>query len=627
MTSGLRDAIHSAIENGLYQRAAKLLDQLMREQPTASNASYVLARFATLRSHLPLAKCRLAVLGAFTVDPVILFLKARCFIAGIDPTVHAGGFNAYAQELLDPDSSLYHFDPEIVILAVRTADVVPALLHQFADLTQDEVEKILETTLKDIELWIETFRSRSQAHLILHNFELPAYSAHGVLDTQRAVGQKKAIERLNQGLQQLAQKHPGIYLLDYDSLLARHGRLHWHDERRWLTVRMPMAADYLTHLVAEYMRFIHPLTGKICKVLVVDLDGTLWGGVVGEEGLGGIQLGLEYPGAAYRACQRVVLDLYHRGVILAVCSKNNPRDAMEVLEKHPHMLLRPRHFAALRINWVDKAQNLCEIAAELNIGLDAFAFLDDSPVEREWVRERLPEVNVIELPSDPILYAQTLRECPVFERIGLSDEDKTRGRYYAEQRQRAEFQHNGHSLEEFYYALQMKAEIAGATALTLPRIAQLTQKTNQFNLTTRRYTEQELARMLQDPHTRIFPLRLVDRFGDNGIVGVAISRTQGGCCEIDTFLLSCRVIGRTAETALLAHLAEQVRRDGAKELKGWYLSTKKNAPVRDFYARHGFTLVTEQEGSSLWKFDLTAGQIVAPPWIEYTYPEPTEALS
>jgi FkbH-like protein len=382
---------------------------------------------------------------------------------------------------------------------------------------------------------------------------------------------------------------------------------------------MPIAADCLVHLADAYMHFIHPLIGKVCKVLVVDLDNTLWGGVLGEDGPQGIQLNLEYPGAAYRAFQRVILDLYERGVILAICSKNDTVEALEVLENHPHMLLRPKHFASTRINWDEKTENLRQIATELNVGLDSLAFLDDSPVERAAVRNRLPEIYVVDLPVDAIGYAQALRECPVFERTNLSAEDKERGRYYAEQRQRAELQKSAGSLEEFYYSLEMKAEVSEADASTIPRIAQLTQKTNQFNLTTRKRTEQEVTLLAQDPHTRVFAVRLTDRFGDNGIVGAAISRIRGECCEIDTFLLSCRVIGRTVETAMLACIAEAAHRDGAKELTGWYFPTRKNAPAGDFYARHGFTQISEDQGNSLWRFDLTKGQIEGPSWIECKY--------
>ena len=379
---------------------------------------------------------------------------------------------------------------------------------------------------------------------------------------------------------------------------------------------MPIAADCLIHLSREYLRFVLPLMGKTCKALAVDLDNTLWGGVIGEDGMTGIKLSAEYPGAAFLNVQRAILDLYQRGVILAACSKNNLADAMEAIETHPHMLLRPHHFAALRINWQDKAQNLREIARELNIGIDAVAFLDDNPVERNRVRGEVPEVQVLELPADPMGYAQALREWPVFERLTLSAEDRERGRMYAENRQRAELEQTAGSLEDFYRGLQMEAEMGQVTPDTLARTAQLTQKTNQFNLTTRRYSEQEVEAMRRDPAYRVVTLKVRDRFGDNGLVGVAITKTEGQTCEIDTFLLSCRVIGRTIETAILSHLAEQARQQGATVLQGWFLPTKKNAPARDFYAQHDFQPVQEREDGTLWQRDIAANPVHCPPWVK-----------
>jgi FkbH-like protein len=365
----------------------------------------------------------------------------------------------------------------------------------------------------------------------------------------------------------------------------------------------------------EWLRFIHPLMGSVCKALVTDLDNTLWGGVVGEDGLHGLKLGLEYPGAAFQALQRALLNLYERGIILAVCSKNNLAEAMEVLEHHPGMLLRPHHFAALRINWADKAQNLREIAAELNIGLEAIAFLDDNPVERRWVQDQLPEVTVIELPDNPMGYVQALGHSPVFERLSLSAEDRQRGQYYAEQRLRTALEQDSASLEDFYRSLQLRVEISGVAPETLARVAQLTQKTNQFNLTTRRYTEQQIAEMAADPDWQVYSAWVYDRFGDNGLVGVVIVHYQGVTCEIDTFLLSCRVIGRTVETALLATIAEQACHKGAQRLLGWFLPTKKNAPAKEFYGSHGFICILEREGGSSWEFDLVNERIAAPPWV------------
>jgi FkbH-like protein len=248
------------------------------------------------------------------------------------------------------------------------------------------------------------------------------------------------------------------------------------------------------------------------------------------------------------------------------------------LEAHPGMLLRSSHFAMIRINWEDKARNLRQIAQELNVGLDSIAFLDDDPVERDRVSRQLPEVQIIDLPEEPSLYADTLRQCPFLERLTLSQEDRGRSRYYIEERQRRALQQNTTSLEDFYRSLKMDAEICRANAESIRRIAQLTQKTNQFNLTTRRYSEQQILAMTERPDCRVYSAECRERFGDNGVVGVAIAQTQGSACEIDTFLLSCRVIGRTLEKAMLAHIAQEARTNGIRYLRRWFIPTAENQP-------------------------------------------------
>jgi FkbH-like protein len=379
---------------------------------------------------------------------------------------------------------------------------------------------------------------------------------------------------------------------------------------------MPIAADHLIYLAREWLRFLISLSAKTAKVLVADLDNTMWGGVIGEDGMTGIKLGPEYPGAAYLNLQRAMLDLSRRGILLAICSKNNLEDAMEALEKHPGMLLRPKDFAALRINWNDKVQNLREIASELKIAVDALALLDDNPVEREQVRSALPEVTVIDLPEDPLAYAAAVRDCPVFERLALSSEDQQRTTLYAVQRERSQAEQSFQSKEDFLGYLEQEAEVVPVSQATLARVAQLTQKTNQFNLTTQRHTEQQIADMASRPGWQVLSMKVRDRFGDHGLVGVAITRDEAEICEIETFLLSCRVIGRTVETALLSHLAQSAAARGRQRLAGRFLPSKKNAPARDFYARHGFQLLEENGDGSVWTLDLHHHTIATPKWIQ-----------
>ena len=610
-----RKQIVSAIEGGKYLRALGLLREFFNSAPTVANAQFALKQVTPILDHLALVPCRIAILRSFTIEPVVPILRALALFHGIDLTVHVGGFNAYSKELLDPQSDIYEFNAKVVILATQTRDVLPELWNSDSDLSAGDSEALAARAAADIETLIGSMRSRSNANLILNTLEMPSFPNAGILDSQRSTGQCETIRAVNRDLREIAAKHLGVYVLDYDALVARFGRLNWSDESKRLTMSMPLAANSFVHLANEYLRFLLPLCGRVCKALLIDLDNTIWGGVIGEDGLDGISLGAEYPGNAYLEVQRAILDLHRRGIILAICSKNNPEDALEVFKRHPAMLLRLEHFAATRINWKSKAENIKEIASELNIGIDALAFLDDNPHEREEVRMRLPEVHVIDLPSSPVLFAGALRSTTVFERLSLSQEDRDRGTHYLAERRRAQLQKQAGTLEDYYRSLEMVVEIGPVTSRTIARVAQLTQKTNQFNLTTRRYSEQEIGSKAADTRCRVYAVSAADRFGDYGLIGVAITSRSGDVCEIDSFLLSCRIIGRSVETALLSYVARQAASEGMRRLRGWYLPTRKNAPAKNFYHEHGFEMITQSEGESSFEYDLRK-ELRWPEWIE-----------
>lgn len=612
----LRIEADRLIADGAYEPAARRLAELWRRDSASATASFVTSRLETLRDHVTLTKFKLAILRSFTIEPVVPLLRAEAFAYGIDLEVHVGDFNTYVQDMIDGQSSLYRFAPNAVVLAVRADQAAPELWRDFADLAPEAAQQAAGRVVHGYEQWIGAFRKQSQAALIVHLLEHPSAPSLGILDDQSETGQAGLIRHINGELRRIAATFRGVYCLDYDALVARHGAANWHDERKWLMARLPISANYLLQMACEWTRFLVPLSGRTAKVLVVDLDNTLWGGVIGEDGMAGIKVGPEYPGASYQALHRALLDQSRKGILLAVCSKNNLDDAMEAIEKHPGMLLRGKHFAAMRINWTDKAQNLREIAQELNVGVDALAFLDDNPFEREQVRAALPEVTVIDLPKNPLEYAAAVRNCAAFERLALSTEDQQRTGMYAAQKERAGAEQSFQSKEDFFRFLDQEAELEPVSELTLARVAQLTQKTNQFNLTTRRYTEPQIAEMAKDPQWHIFSIKVRDRFGDHGLVGVAITHDEREQCEVDTFLLSCRVIGRTVETALLAHLAESAAQRGCKRLAGWFLPTKKNAPARDFYQQHGFERRESTAAGSLWTLDLKTSELRCPEWIK-----------
>jgi FkbH-like protein len=625
--ANLRVDIDRLITERAFDLALKRLADLWRRDPASGTASFVTTKLGELRDKaadsLALTKFRLAILRSFTVEPIVHLLRAEALAYGIDLEIHVGDFNTYVQDILDEKSSLYRFAPNAVVLAVRADEAAPELWNGFADLSPEAAQQAADRALRGYEQRVRTFRQHSQAALIVHSLERPAFPSMGILDDQSESGQSGLIRQINRELRRIAFNTRGVYVLDYDALVTRHGSRHWHDERKWQMARLPISASHLLDMAREWMRFIVPLSGRIAKVLVVDLDNTLWSGVIGEDGMAGIKVSAEYPGAAYQALQRALLDLSRKGILLAVCSKNNLEDALEAIDQHPGMLLRSRHFSATRINWTDKAQNLREIAQELNVGIDSLAFLDDNPFEREQVRASLPEVTVLDLPQNPLEYAATVRNCAVFERLALSAEDQQRTEMYAAEKQRSGAEQNFQSKEDFFRYLEQEAELEPVSELNLARIAQLTQKTNQFNLTTRRYTETQIAEMAKQPAWHIFSIRVRDRFGDHGLVGVAITHDDGDRCEVDTFLLSCRVIGRTVETALLAHLAESAAQRGCKQLFGWFLPTKKNAPARDFYQQHNFVRQESDAAGFRWTLDLKTSTLHCPEWIKLNVPTET----
>jgi FkbH-like protein len=612
----LRNEIDQLLSDGIAGSAAARIDALWRQEPTLTTAAFLAPRMDNLRERLHLTTLRVAIVRSFTLEPVIPLLRAAAFCFRLDIQVHVGDYNAYMQEILDRNSSLYSFNPDTAIVAARTADIAPELWHDYSTLATADVPAVMERVLGQLEQAAVAFRERSNAALVLHTLEQPTRAAFGVLDSQLETSQADAIQTLNREIRRMARHLPGVYVLDYDALVARHGRLLWEDERKLFSVGLPIAARQLIHLANEWLRLLVPLSGRVAKALVVDLDNTLWGGVIGEDGMTGIKLGADYPGVVYRTLQKAILEVSRKGILLAICSKNNPEDALQALEKHPGMLLRPSDFSAMRINWNEKAQSLREIAAELNIGLDSVAFLDDNPFEREQVRCALPEVLVLDVPEDPMQYAAAVRDYAAFQRLTLSLEDRQRTGFYAEQRERAQVEQSFQSKEDFFRYLQQQAEVAPVQPSTLARVSQLTQKTNQFNLTTRRYTEPQLAEMAGLPGCQLLAMRVRDRFGDLGLVGVAITRDQEDSCEIDTFLLSCRVIGRSLETALLSAVAKSAAARGRWRLVGFFLPTRKNAPAKDFFCRSGFKCHLQDNEGSQWVLDLQNHQIACPEWIE-----------
>jgi FkbH-like protein len=397
----------------------------------------------------------------------------------------------------------------------------------------------------------------------------------------------------------------GDAILDVAGIAATVGVDAWHDARRWNLAKIPFSPDFLPLYADHVARLVAALYGKSRRCLVLDLDNTLWGGVLGDDGLANIVLGNGNPtGEAFLDLQRAALALHSRGVVLAVCSKNDEAIARAAFREHPEMLLKESHIAVFQANWDDKVRNLKAIAAALNLGLDALVFLDDNPAERQLVRRELPTVAVPELPEDPALFARTLLAAGYFESTRFTSDDRKRNEQYRAEGLRANLAAQATDLESYLRSLDMTIEFRPFAPVDRPRITQLVNKTNQFNLTTHRYTEAQIRSFEEDRSAATLQIRLTDRFGDNGLISVVICREQGREWHIDTWLMSCRVLKRRVEHAVLNKLVEEARRFGICALVGSYIPTERNGLVSSLFDDLGFTKTEASGETSHWRLEV-----------------------
>jgi len=561
---------------------------------------------------------RVAVLRNFTVEPLIPVLAGEIVAAGFHPQFYVGDFDAVQADALNPNSALYAFGPDVIVLAQWLETLSPALTTQFLSTPPAQIEDAVNGVRAHVREIAGALNANVRAPVLLNNFPLPGEPTLGILDSQSADHQTSTILRLNAQVLADAKELAGVAIVDFMRLFALHGSANCIDERYWQIARAPLAQKALIPVGSEYGKFFRALRGKTKKCLVVDCDNTLWGGIVGEDGPAGIKLGPTYPGSCFVALQQEILNLHHRGVILAICSKNNEADVLEVLREHPDMVLKEEHFAARQINWDDKVTNLRRIAAELNIGTDGFVLLDDSEFEVDFVRQGLPEVAVIALPPKAYASYRSVLTAPgYFDSLSFTAEDRRKTAMYGENRQRKALESASTSLAEYLAKLEIEAEIGVPSEIDVPRVAQLTQKTNQFNLTTRRYTERDVRSFAAADGSDVFALKVRDRISDSGLVGVAILTYENGTATIDSFLLSCRVIGRGVEDALLSFVVRHaLHTKGCNRIVGAYVPTAKNAMVEGFYARNGFAALDETDGHRTWERRAGGGmQPEGPVWI------------
>ncbi len=550
---------------------------------------------------------RLALAGGCSLFPLHDLVEHLLDARGIPCQIFCGDFDNYVAEITDGGSGLYEFKPDMVVL------LPSAQRCKYQGRLFDPVEQqraAATDSARGLLQLSQTIHERAKAEVILVNLALPAGHDPGPFRS-RTLGSDWNFRKwvnLELGL----NSPPYVHVCDLEFLAYRRGGLAVEDDRGWFESKQPGSPALLVDLAREIAHLIDSLRRPSRKVLVFDLDNTVWGGVLADDGLAGIELGDTSPrGEAFKAFQKYILALQERGVLLGVCSKNDLELAMEAFQKHPEMVLRPNHIVSFKVNWEPKSENIRRMAAELNLGLDSFVFVDDNPAEIEIVRQFVPEVTTVLLDPDPSRHVSKLRDSRLFEARQLTGEDAQRTNLYQAEAKRQELLASVTDMGAYLESLEMEASFDQFKDLDVPRLAQLINKSNQFNLTTRRRTESEVASLVGDLRHVAFSVRLKDRFGDHGLIAIVVGRLQEGALEIDTWLMSCRVLKRQVEEEVVNEMVRLARLRGCASVKGIYLRTAKNEMVADLYAAQGFSITAD--GPDRREFELAVGKFEPKP--------------
>ena len=561
----------------------------------------------------PLVPFSLGVVGNATTHPLVPVLAATALRHGFDLTVTEAEYGQAMQEALAPVSTMRDAKPDAILVAIdyRGLQLRP---------TPGDAEAAGQTVANCLE-YLNTIRSGlrgdNNSLCILQTIAPPPESLFGSLDAALPGTLRHLIQEVNRGLAASLAGSPDV-LLDVATMAATVGLAEWHDLTLWNMAKVPFSGTFLPLYADHVCRMIAALRGKSRRCLILDLDNTVWGGVIGDDGLEGILIGQgDATGEAHLNVQETALALRGRGIVLAVSSKNHDEFARLPFQKHDEMLLREDHIAVFQANWNDKATNIAAIAKELELGLDAMVFLDDNPAERGLVRRILPRVAVPELPDDPAQYARTLLASGYFEAIAFSAEDRSRADFYQDNAKRVALQKQAGDVEGYLASLDMVITFQPFDAIGRARIAQLISKSNQFNLQTKRYSEAEVAAVEADPSCFTLQIRLADTFGDNGMICVIVCRALAddpAAWEIDTWLMSCRVLGRKVEQMTLAEILWEASARGIQRLVGIYRPTARNRLVEDHYRKLGFAHIgSESDGTTIWSLDVATAEVQSVP--------------
>ncbi len=547
-------------------------------------------------------KIRIALLSGFTINGLKEVLQVKSNERDISCTVYEAPYNQYSQEILNQDSDLYKFSPNMTFLILDTREVLGNLFRFPYSLSILEREEFVAKKFQEMENLINKFIEKTNSKLIITKLNSPSFSPNGIFESKIKYNLQDMIEDFNHKLLKKYLDSENVYIYDFEKFVAKNGEDNIFNYSEFFFGDLKISIKYLPIFGQDLMKYIIGYLGITKKCIVLDLDNTLWGGIIGEDGFNGIKLGPEPPGNAFMEFQKLLLSLHQRGIILAINSKNNFEDAIKVIKEHPYMILKEEHFASMRINWNDKVTNMKEIIQEINIGSDSVVFIDDDPVNREFVKSIFPEILVVNLSNDASTYTPIVENIIDFSVLKITEEDKNRGKMYLKQKIINKLEESTPDLQSFLNQLDLKIIIKEVDGFTLPRVSQLILKTNQFNLSTKRYQETEIGKMIKDPNFIVGCAQVEDKFGDNGITGVFIIKKENkNEWEIDTFLMSCRIMGRDVEKGIMAFIINKARDNNIKTIKANFIQTQKNKPIEKFLPNCEF-----KKDGKYWTYAVTS---------------------
>ncbi len=606
----LRDAIANSDRHQARAQVRRLLNAEASPRVFAACRSAAVAMNKLTEASESEQVVHLHILRSYTVEPLVAPLVSWTFVRGLNLEVSIASYNQFEQVLLTPSvvaqaTKEFASAPDAVLFLVRLDELSPALHHAFASLSKSDALAEIDAVTERVSTWLELARGKwPRAKLLVGGLVAPIHGAYGLAECAVEFGQRRAVDELNRGLAELCGKQADVIFIDLEPPLQAIGLEQTYDASMNAHARQPYSPVGLAAIGSWISRVLGAAFTPRKKCIVLDCDNTLWGGVVGEDGLDGIALGSDYPGSAFVDFQHALVDLHHRGVILALASKNNESDVLEVLDSHPHQVIGRKHLAATAISWGDKASGIESLAREINIGIDSMVFIDDSDYECALVRERLPSVLTVQTPKSPLELRSMIEQLDCFDVVRVSAADRQRGSMYRAQAARTRAKADAPSLEQFLHSLELRLSLRlASTPAELDRVAQLCQRTNQLNVTTFRHQVADIESFVAAANAEVIIASLADRFGDYGICGVAIVQAIDDALHVDTLLLSCRVIGRGLEEALMFAIEHVARHRCRDVIRAIYRATAKNTLVADLFERLGFYRFPD-EGTALVETDL-----------------------